>query len=101
MATTPLTETEIKERLDKIPEWAREGDKITKTFRLASYTAGLAFACAVGTIAEGFDHHPELVITWRKVKVSFTTHDAGNKLSHKDFEVAEAIETLTYPKAAG
>lgn len=101
MATTPLTETEIAERLAKLPGWAREGDVITRTYKLPTYAAGLAFACAVGTIADGFDHHPDMLITWRKVKVSFTTHDAGHKLSHKDFDIAQAIESLKYRPAEG
>jgi 4a-hydroxytetrahydrobiopterin dehydratase len=96
----PLSEAEIVERLAKLPGWEREGDQIAKTFRLANYASGLAFASAVGTIADGFDHHPDIVITWRKVRVSFTTHSAGNKLTQNDFDVAQAIEGLKYHKAA-
>ncbi|RMF80292.1 MAG: 4a-hydroxytetrahydrobiopterin dehydratase [Chloroflexi bacterium] len=97
MATPPLGEAEITERLAQLPGWERDGDRITKTWQLDSYMAGLAFATAIGTIAEGFDHHPDLHIGWRKVTATFTTHDAGNKLSYKDFDVAAAIEALRYP----
>jgi 4a-hydroxytetrahydrobiopterin dehydratase len=97
MPTQPLSEAEIVERLTRLSEWKREGDKITKTFKLKNYTAGLVFACAVGSIAEGMDHHPDMLVQWRKVTVSYTTHDAGNKLSHKDFDAADAIERLPYP----
>ena len=97
MATTPLNEAEIVERLTALAGWARDGDRITKLYKLESYMAGLAFACAVGTVSEGMDHHPDISIGWRKVEVSFTTHDAGNKLSHKDFEAANAVEALGYP----
>ena len=99
MTPTPLNENEITERLNRLPGWAREGDMLTKTFKLNSYAAGLAFACAVGTIADGFDHHPDMLITYKKVKVSFTTHSAGHKLTHKDFDAADAIESLKYLKA--
>lgn len=99
MATTPLTESEISEHLGRLQGWTREGDAISKTFRLASYAAGLAFASAVGTIADHFDHHPDLYIGWKQVRVSFTTHDAGNKLSHKDFKLAQAVDQLPYRAA--
>lgn len=99
MATKALTETEITERLQQLTNWAREGDTITRTFKLTSYAAGLALASAIGTIADSFDHHPDMLITWRKVRVSFTTHDAGNKLSHKDFDVAQAVDLLKYQAA--
>lgn len=97
MATSPLGEAQIIERLANLDNWERDGDAITKTFQFESYLAGIAFASAVGTISEGFDHHPDLYIGWRKVRVRFTTHDAGNKISHKDFDVAEAIDALPYP----
>ena len=72
---------------------------ITKTFKLDSYMAGLAFATAIGTISEGQNHHPDMEIGWRKVKVSFTTHDAGSKITEKDIAVAKAIDALGYPKS--
>lgn len=96
MATTPSTEAEITQRLSTLSGWTREGNTIVKQFKLPSYAAGLVFACAVGTLADGFDHHPQLVIGYKKVTVSFMTHDAGDKLSHKDFDVADAIEALKY-----
>lgn len=96
--TTPLSEAEIIERLQDLPGWERDGDKIKKVFKLDSYMAGLALAAAIGTICEGLDHHPDMLIGWRKVEVSFTTHDAGHKLSAKDFAAAEKIEALGYPR---
>ncbi|GAB4574994.1 MAG: 4a-hydroxytetrahydrobiopterin dehydratase [Anaerolineae bacterium] len=95
----PLSEPEIVARLARLPGWTREGSVIRKTYAMESYPAGLAFAAAVGTICEGFDHHPDtLCIGWKKVEVSFTTHSAGNALTALDFEVAEAIEALPYRK---
>jgi 4a-hydroxytetrahydrobiopterin dehydratase len=99
MATTPLGEAEIIERLSRLNQWEREGHKIVKIFKVESYMAGLAFAAAVGTVAEGYNHHPDLYIGWKKVRVEFTTHDAGNQLSEKDFEVAAAIDALRYPRS--
>lgn len=94
-----LTEAEIIESLSRLSGWKRDGDRLVKTFRLDSYLAGLAFAAAVGVTAEGLNHHPDLAIGWRKVTVSFTTHDAGNKLTEKDFAAAAAIDALGYPPA--
>ena len=94
-----LTEAEIIESLPRLSGWKRDGDRLVKTFRLDSYLAGLAFAAAVGVTAESLNHHPDLAIGWRKVTVSFTTHDAGNKLTEKDFAAAAAIDALGYPPA--
>jgi 4a-hydroxytetrahydrobiopterin dehydratase len=94
-----LTDNEIAARLARLPGWVRDGGAITRTFQLDSYLAGLAFACAVGTIGEGLQHHPDLYVGWRTVRVSFTTHDVGSALSHLDFDAADAIEALPYPRA--
>ncbi|MBN2471338.1 MAG: 4a-hydroxytetrahydrobiopterin dehydratase [Anaerolineae bacterium] len=96
-SNTPLPESEIARRLAALPGWERDGSIIRKTYRMSSYPAGLAFASAIGTICEGFDHHPDqLCIGWQQVEVSFTTHSAGDALTALDFEVAAAIEALPY-----
>jgi 4a-hydroxytetrahydrobiopterin dehydratase len=99
MATTPLTENEINTGLAALSGWERNGDSITKTYKFDSYAAGLAFASAAGIVADGKDHHPDILIGWKKVTLTFTTHDAGNKLSQKDIDTAAAIEALGFPKA--
>src|SRR5262245_38524382 len=58
----PLTDDQITKALAGLPGWDRDGDTIKKTYKLERYMAGLAFASAVGTIAEGLDHHPEMTI---------------------------------------
>lgn len=98
MPTPPLTDAEIEAGLTTLPGWERSGDAITRTFRMESYLAGLAFAAAVGTVAEGLNHHPDILIGWKRVTVTFTTHDAGGKISAKDLQAAAAINALGYPK---
>ena len=93
-----LTEAQIADRLSQLDGWELNSrGMLSKTFELDDYMAGLAFACAIGTIGEGLAHHPDLLITWRKVRVELITHDVSNKLSHLDFDVAEAIDALPYP----
>ena len=95
---TALTEAEISAGLADLDGWAREDNRLVKEFKFDSYLAGLAFASAVGVLCEGANHHPDLSIGWRRVHVAFTTHDAGNQLSVKDFAAAAAIDALGYPK---
>lgn len=96
----PLSDTEINEHLKSLPGWERDGDKLKKLFKFGAYTDGLIFATLVGAAAEKLDHHPDILIGWRKVTVSFSTHDAGHKITLTDVKAAEAVEALPY-KAAG
>lgn len=98
MPTPTLSDAEIVARLSALPGWERDGDLISKTYRMDSYLAGLAFASAIGTLAEAQDHHPELVIGWKRVTVRYSTHDAGGKITEKDIRAAAAIEALGYPR---
>lgn len=92
----PLTNEAVAKALKKLHGWSHQGDMIQKTYKFSTYLAGLAFATTIGTMAEGFDHHPDILVKWRKVTVSFSTHDAGNKVTATDIKVAEAIEALPY-----
>lgn len=98
---TPLTIAELALALNTLPGWIPDNDvAISKTYNMPNYIAGVAFASAVAVLAEAHDHHPDITITWKKVMVRFSTHDAGNKITQKDVDVARAIEGLGYPKPA-
>ena len=96
---TALSDAQIIEALTGLNGWKREGDQLTKTYEFDQYLAGIAFAATAGTIAEGFNHHPDIVIGWRKVTLSFTTHDAGGKITQMDVDVAKAINDLPFPRS--
>jgi len=95
---TPLTDAQINDHLSQLAGWERDGDKITKTFKADTYMSGLALAAAIGTVCDSLDHHPDMEIGWKKVVVSFTTHDAGSKITEKDMEAAAKVESLGYNK---
>lgn len=93
-----LTDAQIVEYLQEFPDWERDGDMLSKTFKADTYMAGLALAAAIGTTCDVLDHHPDLFIGWKKVTVKFTTHDAGNKITEKDFQAVKKIENLGYSR---
>ena len=91
----PLSEKEIESQLHKLSGWQHVEDALVKVFRFRHYLDGVAFANQVAALSEEKDHHPELTISWRSVRVSFTTHDAGNRVTQRDFTLAHGVETLT------
>jgi 4a-hydroxytetrahydrobiopterin dehydratase len=92
-----LEEAAIKEIMATLNGWEYADGVISKTYQLPSYPAGLMFASAVGTLCEGMDHHPDMHIGYKKVTVSFTTHDSGNVITQKDIDAARQVEALGYP----
>jgi 4a-hydroxytetrahydrobiopterin dehydratase len=95
-ARTPLTSAEISAALASLPGWTSQADALQKTFHFNDYLAGVAFASAVGVVSEGLEHHPDLHIGWRKVTVSYNTHDAGGKVTAVDVQLAQAVEALPF-----
>ncbi len=73
--------------LASLPGWRLTDGRIEKEFRFKSYLAALDFAYAVGKLAEEQDHHPDITIGWRRVKLLFTTHVITG-LSMNDFIMA-------------
>ncbi len=48
----------------------------------------------IARVAEALDHHPDIDVRWRTVRLSVTTHDAGDTLTDRDIALARAIEQL-------
>jgi 4a-hydroxytetrahydrobiopterin dehydratase len=73
--------------------WQREGDELVKVAKRGEFAGALAFVNAVGALAEGANHHPDIDIRWNTVTLRLTTHDAGG-LTAKDVELARAIDAI-------
>lgn len=86
-----LSDDDIQAAVTALPGWDRAGDEIVKTYERASFPDAISFVVRIGFLAEKADHHPDLDIRWRKVRVALTTHDAGG-LTTRDFDLANAIE---------
>jgi 4a-hydroxytetrahydrobiopterin dehydratase len=88
-----LSEAEVESALAVLQGWSRSGDEIEKTFERASFADAIAFVVRIGFLAEAADHHPDLDIRWRRVRVALTTHDSGG-LTANDTDLAMKIEEL-------
>jgi 4a-hydroxytetrahydrobiopterin dehydratase len=88
---TRLTDGDVQDR--KPESWWGDDGKLFRIFEFGSYLAGVAFAVRVAELAEAQDHHPDITITYKKVKVNFYTHDAGG-VTEFDLRGAEAVNGL-------
>jgi len=88
-----LTDDQVLTALTGLPGWERDGEMIVKTFELATFPAAIEFVVALADRAEAANHHPDIDIRWRRVRVALTTHDDGG-LSEKDVALAGEIEGL-------
>jgi 4a-hydroxytetrahydrobiopterin dehydratase len=85
-----LTEEELGSIPEQLPGWAAEGRELVRGFRFGSFAEALAFVNRVGAVAEELDHHPEIQLSYNKVKLRLTTHDSGG-LTKADLRLAQRI----------
>lgn len=95
MPATKLTEAQVTAQLAN--GWERKGDSIHKTYALDSFPAALMFVSTVGHLAEAADHHPDILVQYKKVTLTLSTHSAGG-LTQNDFDLAAKIDALPFRK---
>jgi 4a-hydroxytetrahydrobiopterin dehydratase len=88
-----LSDSEIEEKLGAAEGWSRDGDAITKTFENGDFVGSVKFVDSLVAPAEDMGHHPDLELSWDKVKVMITNHAEGG-LTENDFELAAKIDAL-------
>jgi len=93
MSIPRLSEDEIARQLADVAGWERVGQSIRRVFERPSFKDAIAFVGRVATAADEADHHPDILIEYRKVTLTLTTHDAGG-LSARDFALARRIASL-------
>jgi 4a-hydroxytetrahydrobiopterin dehydratase len=63
------------------------------SFKTGSMAKGLELAARIGAAADEANHHPDLTITYPRVHVLLTTHDA-NGLTGRDVDLARTISSI-------
>jgi len=84
---------DVRARLQKQPGWTLAGDGITRQFTFAGFPEAVAFIVRLGFAAEAVDHHPDLVVNYKRVTVTYSTHSEGG-LTDKDFAGAETATKM-------
>lgn len=93
--TEVLTPTQLEDALHKLPGWAIDNNKLTRTWRFADFSHAMGFITRVALLAEQQQHHPELYNVYATVRIQLSTHDAYDRITDKDLNLATAIQKLT------
>jgi 4a-hydroxytetrahydrobiopterin dehydratase len=88
-----LSNDEIDRRLASLSRWTRSGDAITRQFTFAGFPEAVAFVSRLVPGAEAADHHPDILINYRRVTLTYTTHSEKG-LTAKDFAGAALADAL-------
>ena len=88
-----LDEAGIQKAMGGVPDWTRDGSALRRQFTLGSFPDAIAFVTRLAFDAEAADHHPDIVINYKRVTLTFTTHSDGG-LTQKDFDGARKVDAI-------
>ena len=86
-----LDDATVREKLDDLDGWTREGDSIRKTYTLDSFAAAIAFVNRIAELAERANHHPDIDIRYDRVACTLSTHSEGG-LTERDLKLARQLD---------
>ena len=93
-ATPPLTRDEAKTLSSEVLGWILGEKELIREFRFRDFREAMDFVNATAGIANNQDHHPDIAISYNKVRLTLSTHKIGG-LSLNDFIVAAKVDALT------
>ena len=74
--------------------WNEENNRLTKTFKFKDFIEAFGFMTKVALLAEKMNHHPYWTNVYNTVSFELSTHDAGDRVTKKDHDLANAIDKL-------
>jgi 4a-hydroxytetrahydrobiopterin dehydratase len=88
-----LSEPEILALMPSAKGWDRLGDMIVRTWQFPSFRRALEFLNQAASLSEQLDHFPDIVLSYRTVRIELSTHAAGG-LTDEDFKLATELNAL-------
>jgi len=90
----PLEAAEIQNALSKLKGWSGDEHSLKRKLVFRDFRAAMKFmqACLEGI--EQRNHHPTWCNTYNSVDIHLNTHDAGNRVTEKDLDLAEFIDSV-------
>jgi len=91
-----LSQADLDQQMKTIKGWTLQGDEIRKQYTFKDFVAAIAFVNRLAPIAEAADHHPDILISYKRVTLTYSTHSEGG-LTGKDFAGAAAADAVAAP----
>jgi 4a-hydroxytetrahydrobiopterin dehydratase len=93
-----LDDAAIDHALTDLPAWRRDGDALVRALRFPDFPAAIAFLDRVVAPAEAANHHPDLAVSYTRVEIRLSSHDAGG-ITQRDLDLASQLDAITGPDA--
>ena len=85
----------VEESLMSLKGWVFEDNTIYKEYTFKNYMDSIRFIQDLAIEAEKENHHPDMIVGWCKIKVSYTSHDKGG-VTEKCIAMARVSEKIKF-----
>jgi 4a-hydroxytetrahydrobiopterin dehydratase len=75
-------------------KWVEKNDKLKRKFEFKDFNEALTFINKLAPICESMNHHPEINWVYNKIEITLSTHDAGDKITELDYQLAKKIDKI-------
>ncbi len=86
-----LNPEEINNELQDLPDWSVSDNKLKAEVTFKDFNQAFSFMSMVAPEFDKANHHPTWSNTYKKVSIEFSTHDAGDKITTLDIEMARFV----------
>ena len=93
MATALAPET-ITHEIQNLSHWRFEDDSLKANLKFGNFREAIAFIVQLSFEAEERNHHPELFNVYNRVDLVLRTHDAGNRVTQLDLDLARKVQSM-------
>lgn len=91
---TPLPSQDIRQALSGLPGWSHNQNALHKTYHFGSFPEAMSFMHRTSIVIHTMNHHPLWTNLFNTVSVRLSTHDAGNRVTAHDIELATKFERV-------
>jgi 4a-hydroxytetrahydrobiopterin dehydratase len=79
---------------EPLPDWEERDGGLHREFEFADFSEAFGFMTRVALLAEAAAHHPDWSNSWNKVRITLSSHSAGNVVTDADRELAARIDRI-------
>jgi 4a-hydroxytetrahydrobiopterin dehydratase len=88
-----LSPAEIDRLAQQVPDWPQKERALEREFLFEDFEEAMDFVDNVADLAAEEDHHPDIWISYNRVRLTLSTHKVSG-LSRNDFILAAKIDRM-------
>lgn len=76
-----------------LADWRVLLGRLHARYRMRDFATGLAIVTEIGAAAEEMNHHPDLDLSWGRLRVRLSSHDVGG-VTQRDVRLARTVSEI-------